>query len=68
VNVELEDGIVREQVRARDDATGTDVLVEDGVVVRAEDGSGSDDGSDDHGGSGRGGADDGPGDDHGTDD
>ena len=35
VNVELEDGAVRERVRFRDDATGTDILVENGVVVRA---------------------------------
>jgi hypothetical protein len=61
VNVELEDGTVRERVRYRDDATGTRVEAEDGTVVRAEgdgrDGSGghgtddsSGDDSDDRGG------------------
>lgn len=42
VNLELEDGQVRERVRVRDDATGTDVRSEDGVVVDddADDSSG----------------------------
>lgn len=51
VNVELEDGSVRERVRYRDDATGTRVEAEDGAIVRAE-GDGTDDpgghGGDDH--------------------
>jgi hypothetical protein len=34
VNVEIEDGQVRERVRIRDDAAGTDVRIENGVVVR----------------------------------
>ena len=60
VNVELEDGAVRERVRFRDDATGTDVRFENGTIVSFEtddDGSGvsgSDDSghdaTDDHGG------------------
>ena len=75
VNVELEDGAVRERVRFRDDADGTDILIENGVVVQAEGvqsqagqsgsgtsgHSGDDDGVDDDGGHG---SDDGPGDDH----
>lgn len=74
VNVELEDGAVRERVRFRDDAAGTDVLVENGVVVRAEgvqrqvgqsgsgtSGRGDDDAFDDNGGD----RDDDRGDDHG---
>jgi hypothetical protein len=36
VNVELEDGTVRERVRFRDNADGTDILIENGVVVQAE--------------------------------
>jgi hypothetical protein len=36
VNVEFEDGAVSERVRFRDDATGTDIRTENGVVVRAE--------------------------------
>lgn len=55
VNVELEDGTVRERVRDRDDATGTRVEAEDGTVVRAEG-----DGRHDSGGHG---SDDPPGDD-----
>ena len=54
VNVELEDGRVRERVRVRDDADGTDVRSENGVVVRddsgddnSNSGSGSGDDSDD---------------------
>jgi hypothetical protein len=34
VNVELEDGQVRERVRVRDDADGTDVRTEAGTIVR----------------------------------
>lgn len=83
VNVELEDGSVRERVRYRDDATGTRVEAEDGAVVRAE-GDGTDDsggrggdhddhggwddrGHDDHDSSVGHGSDDPPGDDHGRD-
>lgn len=55
VNVELEDGQVRERVRVRDDADGTDTRTEDGVVVRDDSrdddssghGSGGDDSRDD---------------------
>ena len=50
VNVELEDGRIRERVRTRDDATGTEIRTEDGVVVRDEgpdDDSSSGHGSDD---------------------
>lgn len=53
VQIELEDGQVRERVRTRDLATGTETRVENGVVVRDDgddlddDHSGSD--SDDHG-------------------
>jgi hypothetical protein len=36
VNVEFEDGAVRERVRFRDEATGTEIRMENGVVVRAE--------------------------------
>ncbi|HMG45287.1 MAG TPA: hypothetical protein VK611_28400 [Acidimicrobiales bacterium] len=57
VNVELEGGQARERVRLRDDADGTDVRVEDGVVDHdrlddhgGDDNSGSGSGSDDHGG------------------
>jgi hypothetical protein len=65
VNVELEDGAVRERVRFRDRATGEELLVEDGVVI------GTDDGTDDRGGRDDDGTEDrGPGndDDHGDDD
>jgi hypothetical protein len=84
VNVELEDGQVRERVRTRNDATGTETRTENGVVVRDEgpddsSGSGSsghgsddsDDRSDDSSGHGRGGDDDSDDDDssgHGSDD
>jgi hypothetical protein len=62
VDVELEDGQVRERVRVRDDADGTDVRSEGGTVVRDDagtDDSGSGHGSDDtadddHCGSGHG--------------
>ena len=49
VNLELEDGQVRERVRVRDDATGTDVRSEDGVVVDddADDSSDHEDGDED---------------------
>jgi hypothetical protein len=36
VNVEVEDGAIRERVRFRDEAAGTDVRIENGVIVRAE--------------------------------
>jgi hypothetical protein len=73
VNVELEDGQVRERVRFRDDADDTDIRTEDGVVRDDNSGSGhggdddnsgsgSDDSGhdddDDHSGSGHGGDDD----------
>jgi hypothetical protein len=47
VNLELEDGRVRERVRVRDDADDTDVRIENGAVV---DDHGGDDHGDDHGG------------------
>jgi hypothetical protein len=50
VNVEFEDGQVRERVRVRDDADGTDVRTENGTVTR--------DDSDDHSNSGPGSGDD----------
>jgi hypothetical protein len=65
VNVEVEDGAIRERVRVRDELAGTEVRIENGVVVRAE---GFDDDS-----SGPGSANSGPGnagevdDDHGND-
>src|SRR5262245_49030111 len=70
VNLELEDGAVRERIRIRDEADGTDVRFENGAVVRTEPGDRADDRGDDHGGnSGPGagghGADDPAGDDHG---
>ncbi|MEO7572551.1 MAG: hypothetical protein ABIX10_08945 [Acidimicrobiales bacterium] len=37
VNVELEDGQVRERVRVRDDAAGTDLRTENGIVDDADD-------------------------------
>jgi hypothetical protein len=43
VNLELEDGAVRERVRIRDEADGTDIRIENGAVVRAEPGNGADD-------------------------
>jgi len=61
VSVEIEDGAVRERLRFRDEATGTDVTVENGVVVRAE-GPGTA-GLVPAGGAGNEGDDDGPGDD-----
>jgi hypothetical protein len=62
VNVEFEDGQVRERVRLRDDADDTDVRTENGVVQadnRGPDSSGDDDTVDeDHSGSGHDGDDD----------
>jgi hypothetical protein len=43
VNLELEEGTVRERVRIRDEADGTDIRIENGVVVRTEPGSRVDD-------------------------
>jgi len=43
VNVEFEDGQVRERVRVRDDADGSETRIEDGQVVRHEPGDDSDD-------------------------
>ena len=57
VNLEIEDGEVRERVRFRDDADDTDVRTEDGVVV-------SDDSTDDNSNSGPGSGDE----DHSDDD
>jgi len=56
VNIELEDGQVRERVRLRDDADDSDVRIEDGAVQGDDDnsGSGSGHGSDDNSGSGSG--------------
>jgi hypothetical protein len=36
VNVEVEDGAIRERVRFRDEVAGTEVRIENGVVVRTE--------------------------------
>ena len=47
VNLELEDGAVRERIRIRDDADGTDVRFEDGTLVRTEPGDRADDRGDD---------------------
>jgi hypothetical protein len=47
VNLELEDGAVRERVRIRDEADGTDIRLENGVVVRTEPGNRLDDRGDD---------------------
>ncbi len=58
VNLELEDGRVRERVRFRDDADGTDVRTEDGVVQSDSSGPGSGDDGDDHSNSGPGSGDD----------
>jgi hypothetical protein len=50
VNLEIEDGAVRERVRVRDDADGTDIRLENGEVVRFDDGDdrGDDDRPDDN--------------------
>lgn len=45
VDVELEDGQVRERVRTRDDATGAETRTEDGVVVRDDEAPDADDDS-----------------------
>jgi hypothetical protein len=62
VNVEIEDGAVRERIRIRDDA-GTDIRIENGVIVRADEPDARDDddrqGDDDN--SGPGSANSGPG-------
>jgi hypothetical protein len=42
VDLEVEDGAVRERLRIRDDATGSDVRTEDGTIVQAS-GPGADD-------------------------
>ncbi|MGH9288927.1 MAG: hypothetical protein ACRD0V_11685, partial [Acidimicrobiales bacterium] len=47
VNLELEDGVVRERIRIRDEVDGTDILIENGVVVRTEPGDRADDRVDD---------------------
>jgi hypothetical protein len=52
VNLELEDGAVRERVRIRDEADGTDIRLENGVVVRTD--AGDDRVSDDNSNSGPG--------------
>jgi hypothetical protein len=62
VNLELEDGAVRERVRIRDEADGSDVRLENGAVVRTEPGNGLDGRRDDRRGDPR------HVDDHGTDD
>jgi hypothetical protein len=49
VNLELEDGAVRERIRIRDEADGTDIRLENGVVVRTEPGERADDRADDRG-------------------
>jgi hypothetical protein len=43
VNLELEDGAVRERIRVRDEADGSEIRIENGVVVRAEPGDRADD-------------------------
>jgi hypothetical protein len=53
VNLELEDGAVRERVRIRDGADGTDIRLENGVVVRTEPGNRLDDRGDDRRGGDR---------------
>lgn len=64
VNVELEDGSVRERVRVRDDATGTDIRTEDGSVARDDSSDSSGHGGDDEDRSGHGGDDEDEDDDH----
>jgi hypothetical protein len=49
VNLELEDGAVRERVRIRDEADGTDIRLENGAVVRTEPANRLDDRLDDRG-------------------
>jgi hypothetical protein len=53
VDLELEDGAVRERVRIRDEADGTDIRLENGVVVRTEPGNRLDDRRDDRRGDDR---------------
>ena len=53
VNLELEDGAVRERVRIRDEADGTDIRLENGVVVRTEPANRLDDRGDDRRGDDR---------------
>ncbi len=53
VNLELEDGAVRERVRIRNEADGTDIRLENGVVVRTEPGNRLDDRGDDRRGDDR---------------
>jgi hypothetical protein len=47
VKLELGDGVVRERIRIRDKADGSDILIENGVVVRTEPGDRADDRVDD---------------------
>ena len=47
VNLELEDGAVRERIRIRDEADGTDVRFENGALVRTQSGDRADDRGDD---------------------
>ena len=54
VNLELEDGAVRERVRIRDEADGMDIRLENGVVVRTEPANRLDDRGDDRRGDDRG--------------
>lgn len=56
VQVEIDDGVVRERVRTRDDVTNAETPTEDGVVVddSSGPGSGSDDSMDDSSGPGSG--------------
>jgi hypothetical protein len=49
VNLELEDGGVRERVRVRDEADGTDIRLENGVVIGTAPGNRLDDRGDDRG-------------------
>jgi hypothetical protein len=53
VNLELEDGAVRERVRIRDEADGTDIRLENGVVFRTEPANRLDDRGDDRRGDDR---------------
>jgi hypothetical protein len=70
VNLELEDGMVRERVRLRDDANDTDVRTEDGVVTSDDNSGNSGSGSSGSGSSGSGSSGSGGSDDsgHGADD
>jgi hypothetical protein len=53
VNLELEDGAMRERVRIRDEADGTDIRLDNGVVVRTEPANRLDDRGDDRRGDDR---------------